>query len=213
VVLFFALELWQTKLERSDKLKSFIAIGAPLIVALGLQGLYNTLRFHSPFNGGYQYQLLGPGPAASRALGVFSLQHIPANLYALILSTPITFLQNPQSWILRFPFIGSNPDGLSIFITSPYLLYLFTKKWSSFDRTTRNLLVAAAVSCFGVLCFYGLGRDQLGDRYSLDFFPELFLIFMIVYRKSRPRITNGMKFLLLAAGVFNFYMLLTFVAW
>jgi hypothetical protein len=77
----------------------------------------------------------------------------------------------------------------------------------------RNLLIAAGVSCLGVLCFYGLGRNQLGDRYSLDFLPEIFILFMVLYRKSHTEISGGMKCLLLGAGILNFYLLLSFVTW
>jgi hypothetical protein len=212
VIIFFALELWQTVPRPARRNQLELLVG-PLVVAILLQGLYNTYRFHDPLNGGYEYQLLGPAPATSRALGVFSPIHIPANLYALIFAGPVTVLRDQSSWTLKFPYIQSNPDGLSIFITSPYLLYLFGQKWSVFDKTARNLLIAAAISCLGVLCFYGLGRDQLGDRYSLDFFPELFVVFMIIYRKHHTQITRGMKCLLLVSGLLNFYLLLSYIAW
>jgi hypothetical protein len=211
IIIFFVLEAWQTT-PKSTKRKQFGLLCFPFLVAILLQGLYNLSRFHSPFNGGYEYQLLGPAPAASRALGVFSPLHIPSNLYALLFAAPVTTLREPFSWTLSFPYIQSNEDGLSIFITSPYFLYLLSQKWSVFDRTCRNLLIAAAISCLGVLCFYGLGRDQLGDRYSLDFLPELFVVFMIVYRKNHEHITRGMKFLLLGSGMLNFYLLLSYIA-
>ena len=210
IFIFFLLEAWQN-IPRAEKRRQLELLCLPFIIAILLQGLYNALRFHSPFNGGYEYQLLGPAPAASRALGVFSPLHIPANLYALIFASPVTVLRSPYSWSLSFPYIQSNEDGLSIFITSPYFLYLLSQKWSTFDRTCRNLLIAAAISCLGVLCFYGLGRDQLGDRYSLDFLPELFVVFMIVYRKNHERITRGMKCLLLGSGMLNFYLLLSYI--
>lgn len=211
IVIFFILEAWQNA-PRGKKRQQIELVCLPFIVAILLQGLYNAVRFHSPLNGGYEYQLLGPAPAISRALGVFSPVHIPANLYALIFAAPSTVLRSPYSWTLSFPYIQSNENGISIFITSPYLFYLLGQKWPMFDKTCRNLLIAAAVSCLGVLCFYGLGRNQLGCRYSLDFLPELFLVFMIVYRKSHERITRGMKFLLLGSGVLNFYLLLSYIA-
>jgi hypothetical protein len=105
----------------------------------------------------------------------------------------------------------NNNEGLSMFLVSPYLLYLFTQKWSSYDRTARNLLVATVVSCFWVFCFYGIGREQFGYRYSLDFLPELFMVFMIIYRKGHKQISRGMKFLLLGSGVTNFYLVLSYI--
>jgi hypothetical protein len=94
IIIFFFLELWQSKALSSDKLKLLAQLVVPVVVAVGLQALYNFLRFHNPFNGGYEYQLIDSAAAGSRALGVFSLAHIPANFYACFLSAPITVLSN-----------------------------------------------------------------------------------------------------------------------
>jgi hypothetical protein len=208
IVIFFALEIWSTS---KLNLKKYLPVALPMAGAIGLQALYNFLRFHSPLNGGYQYQLLEASSAESRALGVFSVKHIPANAYALLLSPPQTVTSSPTTWTLTFPYIRSNSDGISIFMTSPYLLSLFSRKWASFDKTARHLLVAVLFSCLAVLCFYGIGRTQFGYRYSLDFLPELFVVFMMTYRVEHQRLSRGMKFLLLASGIFNFYILLTYV--
>lgn len=210
IILFFALEAWQGRATIS-RLARLLSLVLPFTLAACVQGLYNFLRFHNPLNGGYQYQLIASDSAASRALGVFSVQHIPANLFSLLLGAPQAVLRTTSSWTLKFPFIRNNEYGMSIFLTSPYFLYLLGRKWAVFTKTARNLLVAAACSCFSVLCFYGIGRNQFGYRYSLDFLPELFVVFMIVYRVEHERLSRGMKFLLLSAGVCNFYLLLTFV--
>jgi hypothetical protein len=180
-------------------------------MAILIIGCYNYFRFQNPFNGGYEYQLLGTISAGSRSYGVFSLLHIPMNFYGAFLGTPNTVPIAAGSWILKFPFIENNNYGMSIFITSPYLLYLFTLKRSAFDRRTINLLVAIAASCLLVLSYYGLGLFQFGYRYALDFMPALFLLFMIKYRKNHKHLTAGMKALLLGSGIVNFYLLLTFI--
>ena len=100
---------------------------------------------------------------------------------------------------------------MSIFITSPYLLWLFTNKWSSFDARARRLLIAVALSALLVLSYFGIGLLQFGYRYSLDFLPELFLLFMIMYRKKHSRLSRGMRMLLLGSGIFNFYLLMHFI--
>lgn len=211
IIIFFALELWQTTAENSRRLKRFIKLCLPVVGAIGLLGLYNFLRFHNPFNGGFAYQLVAPGPAESRSLGIFSLVHIPANLYSAVLRAPIPVLRNNVSWTLKFPFVENNYLGMSIFITSPYLLYLFTQKWSAFGSRARNLIVAMLISALLVLSYYGIGQNQFGDRYTLDFLPELFLLFMIMYRKNHKHLSRGMKTLLLGSGLINFYLLLTFI--
>jgi hypothetical protein len=142
---------------------------------------------------------------------VFSLVHIPTNFYAAFLSAPLTVVKNSSSWILKFPYIQNNPYGISIFITSPYLLYLFTQKWKTYNKQARNLIIASLISCIWVLSFYGIGKDQLGYRYSLDFLPDVFMLFMLIYRKNHDSLSRGIKFLLLGAGVFNFFLLFSFI--
>ncbi len=213
ILIFYGLELWQTRSFKTvfKKIEQFIKLGLPVGLATVLIGLYNFSRFHSPFNGGYGYQLLYPSSEVARSYGVFSLVHIPTNFFAAFLSAPQVVLKNSSSWMLKFPYIKENPYGISMFITSPYLIYLFSQKWSSYDRRARNLIIATLVSCLAVLSFYGIGRDQLGYRYSLDFLPGLFLLFMIVYRKNHNSLSRGMRFLLLGSGVFNFYLLFSFI--
>lgn len=205
IVVFFALELWQGTSKLSS-LRRFLPLALPLVGAISLQGLYNFLRFHDPLNGGYEYQLLAAAPKESRALGTFSLRHLPTNLYSLVFGAPGTVSRTTSSWTLKFPYIEGNHNGISIFITSPYYLYLFGRKWAVFARTARHLLVAAGISCLGVLCFYGIGREQISYRYSLDFLPELFVVLMLVYSAEHPRLSRGMKLLLLSAGILNVYL-------
>jgi hypothetical protein len=207
LLLFFALEIWQLKLSKSKRFRMLLGLATPVGIAIVLIGLYNYLRFQSPFNGGYQSQLLHGNAIESRAMGIFSLKHIPSNFYYMVLTAPNPVLRDSGSWTLKFPFISNNMYGTSIFITSPYLLYLFQQKWKTFDVHSRNLIVATTLTALFVLSYYGVGLMQFGYRYSLDFLPGMFILFMIIYRKHHRSISRGMKFLLLGAGVLNFYLL------
>jgi hypothetical protein len=211
IFIFFCLELWQVSTKTHTRLKKFAQLCLPVGVAIVLLGIYNFLRFHNPFNGGYAHQLLYPTSAESQSYGVFSLIHIPTNLYSALLRGPIPVVRDSTSWTLKFPYIQNNIYGMSIFITSPYLLSLFSHKWSSFDSRARNLLIAALASALLVFSYFGVGLLQFGYRYSLDFLPELFLLFMIMYRKNHRNLSRGMKVLLLGSGIFNFYLLLPFM--
>lgn len=206
IVIFFILELWQQ--QKTKNLLQFVWLLLPVVVAGTVLAFYNFLRFGTPLNGGYVYQVLAPESAKSRSLGIFSPVHLPTNLYSLILRAPDPVLRDPASWSLKFPYLKASNYGNSIFINSPYFLWLFGQKWRSFSSQARNLIVAAAISCLMVLCYYGIGAQQFGYRYSLDFLPELFLLFMIVYKTRHKSLSRGMKFLLLSAGLFNFYLLL-----
>ncbi len=211
IFIFFGLELWQTIHKNHERVRKFTQLTVPVIVAVILLGLYNFLRFHSPFNSGYEYQLVGQAQSESRSLGIFGLIHIPTNLYSAFLRGPVPVLRDSTSWTLKFPYIASNPYGMSMFITSPYLLNFFTAKWSTFDTRSRHLLIAIAVSALAVFSSYVVGLTQYGYRYSLDFLPELFLLFMIIYRVNHGRLSRGMKILLLGSGIFNFYMVWSFI--
>ena len=95
--------------------------------------------------------------AQARAYGEFSLIHVPAGLYSAIFRAPVTVLRSSSSWTLKFPYIQNNVYGMSIFVTSPYLLSLFAHKWSSFEKRERNLLIAILVSALFVFSYFGLG--------------------------------------------------------
>jgi hypothetical protein len=212
ILLFFALELWHPLKFNRAKVRKSIQLLLPVVIGIGVLGLYNYLRFGSPLNGGFKYQLLFNDSAQSRALGIFSLIHVPAGLYTAIFRAPVPVLRSATSWTLKFPYIQNNNDGLSIFINSPYLLYLFSQKWSSFNRQSRHLLIAIAVSALGVFSYYGLGLNQFGYRYTLDFLPEVFLLFMIMYRKHHSELSRGMKILLLGSGFLNFYLVWSYLS-
>jgi hypothetical protein len=203
IVIFFLLEALNGK---KNHLKKHIQLLAPIAIAIVLTGLYNTLRFKSPFNGGYTAQVLGANSIASEKEGLFSLVHVPTNLYSLVLGTPVPVLRNNVTWTLKFPYIKNNVYGMSMFITSPYYLYLLMRKPKNFNKQTIHLLSAALVSGIFILTYFGIGVFQFGCRYSLDFLPELFMVFMIIYKKNNTQLSTGMKFLFLASSLFNIYI-------
>lgn len=211
IFIFFGLELWQTLGTKTQKIINILKLCLPIVIAASLVGIYNFLRFHNPLNSGYTYQLMNRDSVESRSYGIFGLIHLPSNLYSLILRAPIPILRNKSSWTLKFPFVEYNPLGMSIFITSPYLLHIFTNKWSSFELQTRHLIVALLASCVLVLTFWAIGTQQFGYRYSLDFLPELFLLFMIMYRKNHKYLSTGMKVLLLGSGIVNLYLMWLYI--
>jgi len=211
IIIFFGLELISHNKQKIVKIKRLVILFLPLLAAIIIQAVYNFIRFRSPFNGGFEYQLISQDSAEARSLGIFSFKHLPTNLYSMLLRGPVPVLKDATSWTLKFPYIKSNDYGMSIFLTSPYLLSIFTNKWSIFDKRTKHLIVATTISALLVLCYYGIGIEQFGYRYTLDFMPELFLLFMIIYRKSHDRVTVGMKTLIIGSGILNFYLLCTLI--
>lgn len=205
LVIFLAKSDWKTKRKQLIQLLVFLAIATALL------GAYNWQRFGSPLNNGNQYQLLSQASAQARDMGVFSLNHIPTNLYTLLLRAPIPATINNVSWSLKFPWINNNELGVSVFITSPWLLYFFTKSWRKYPKEAKYLVIASLVGLLLVLSYFGDGADQEGYRYTLDFMPTLFLALMMIYKKNTGSISTGMKILLLGSGAVNFWLLGTYV--
>ena len=85
IFIFFGLEFWQWIRQFPGGFVAFPSFPCPVAGAVILLGVYNFIRFHNPFNGGYTYQLLSTASAESRSYGVFSLTHLPANLYSAFL--------------------------------------------------------------------------------------------------------------------------------
>lgn len=211
MILFFILELWfmTKKSIWRQRLKFAAQLLLPCIVAGSILLLYNYVRFHNPFEQGYSLVLLGKPLAEARGLGLFGLVHLPGNLYSALLGAPLPVYRDSLSHVLKFPFIANNPWGMSIFLTSPYLLYLFTVKKRQLDRTSLFMIAAICASALISLTYYTSGIFQFGYRYALDFMPLLFVLFMVKYRERNKQLSGHMSWLLIVSGIFNFYLLLT----
>ena len=179
----------------TGKLQRLFRLGLPKAAApwvcWGSPTFCVSMTHFTPLMAASYYSRPRPGPSRSASLASFAT---PTNLYSAFLRAPVPLLRDQTSWTLKFPFVSNNPYGLSVFITSPYLLYLFTRKWSSFDARMRNLLIAISVSALLIFSYFGVGAVQFGYRYSLDFLPGVFLLFGDSWRNSSHICRGRMKF-------------------
>jgi hypothetical protein len=138
-----------------EKAVKLIRLGLPFGVMVGLLALYNYARFDNPFESGYSYQINYrgipfaewetwgniPGPA-------LSLANIPTNLQVFLFGLP-------EFWGI----------GSSVFILSPFAIYLLTlRRW---DITNTLIILNVLVVLTVVLSFRSTGFQQVGDRFSL----------------------------------------------
>jgi len=146
------------------RVRSALSLGAPIWVAVAIGGAFDWARFGSPLETGYTIsRLANPALEASRALGLFSLVHVPENLRLALLQG--FGLQN------HFPYLTVDPSGLSMLLVSPALL---ASLWAGFrDHRALLLWTAALIVAVPVFLYYGGGYAQYGFRYSLDFTPFL----------------------------------------
>jgi len=213
-IIFFLLEIiFSENPENSDwrknwrkKIKDLARLLLPVLAGFLLLLSYNYLRFNDFRETGYARQILEGAILADRQYGLMSLKHLPGNIYYALINMPLALAEN-GSRVLKFPFVKADPWGMSIFLTSPYLLGLFF--WKYRDRRAKFLLATIVAIFLAVGLYYGIGYKQFGYRYALDFMPFLFFLFMEKYRERNIHLSNGLKFLIIASGAVNFYLFFT----
>jgi hypothetical protein len=139
---------------------ALLALG--ILPSLAFFFWYNAVRFGSPLESGYALASLAPWLEAKRELGLFSTVHISMNVEYLFLHVPDLFTKD-------FPYFRPDGQGISIFITSPGLLYALRAPWRS--SIAWWLLGAAVLVLVPTLLYYGGGWLQYGYRYALDSIP------------------------------------------
>jgi hypothetical protein len=123
--------------------------------------VYNQVRFGSFLESGYALATLPDWLERQRALGLFSMAHVPMNIDYFLLHLP-----RP---IAGWPFLQPDGVGLSVFLTSPGLLFALRADW----RRPQTWWLAGAVILVLIptLLYYGGGWLQYGYRYFLDSVP------------------------------------------
>jgi hypothetical protein len=141
--------------------RSWIWLGLGVLPSILFFFVYNHVRFGTPLESGYALATLPVWLERQRAMGLFSIGHIPVNLDYFLLHLP-----RP---IAIWPFIKPDGLGMSVLITSPGLLFALRADW----RRARSwwLAGAAIAVLIPTLLYYGGGWLQYGYRYFLDSVP------------------------------------------
>jgi hypothetical protein len=207
-LLFFILEIFLNRKDIKDKIKNLFLLLFPFILIAGLLFFYNYLRFNNFLEQGYKLQILQNNILkTNRDYGLLNLKHLAGNIYYSIFSMPLPIFIDNLSRVFKFPFIKANYWGMSIFLTSPYLIYLFFLKFK--DKISYFLLITAIFIAVPIFLYYGIGFRQFGYRYALDFFPFLFLLFIINYRNKYKLLSKNLKILIILSSLFNLYLFFT----
>src|SRR5215510_8982092 len=157
-------------------------------IALGLLTLgYNYARFSSILDFGYA-RIPGVLNEPWYQHGIFSIHAIPGNVQAMIFET----------WrrVDKFPYLVPTGFGGSIFLSSPYLIYLF--RIGARDATLKTLAWTSIAVLTFVLWLHGNpGGWQISYRYAIELFPWMFLILL----ESSPKRVTPLEVVLLVASV------------
>jgi hypothetical protein len=196
-VIFFFVELLRKKLS----IKQFAMILIPVILVFALLGAYNSRRFHSIFETGYNYNIaIKDFPIGENfKYGDVSIIHIPANLYSFLIMSPEPLLKDQNGgFVLKFPYLKVSPWGVAIWFTSPLFLLLLTR----FKRGEYSLSsgITVLVLALPVFLWYSIGYAQIGYRYALDFLPFLFLLLI---PSLLPKLSKTAIILIIIGVIFN----------
>ncbi len=176
-------------------IKNVFLFFLPIAISLSLLGIYNYSRFQNPLEHGYNLQLIVEEPRLRRDKGLFSITHLPANLYYMVLKGPDPIFLN-SSHILKPPFVTFDSYGLSIFFLSPILFLLYKSNLK--DKQSKMAALTSIILLIPILTYYGIGQRQVGFRYALDLFPFLYLLLIDPVQKTGLRTL----YILIFFGVF-----------
>ena len=171
----------------------------PLVVGCSL--LYmNYLKFEDPMEFGHRY--LAEGQLTRiRDYGLFNYHFLARNL-----SAALTLLPRIQ---LHEPYILVSKHGMSLFLTTPVLFYLFKARPRQFRQDVfwhRLCWLTILVIAIPHLFYQNTGWEQFGYRFSIDYTPYLIVLLAI----GRYPLTWVFRMLVLVAFAVNVFGAATF---
>jgi hypothetical protein len=182
-------------------------LAGPLIIIV----LYNYARFGSAFESGYALaDLAHPVLREARDYGLFSVVHIPKNLFMMLLQGPLPY-PSENAPTLQFPYLQPSPWGMGLLFTTPALIYVFVGLRS---RVGQPLVVACWLGILSLILaivgYYGIGLLQFGYRYALDFL--LFACVLAALGLPKP-MTPIARLAILASVLINIWGAAFLISW
>jgi hypothetical protein len=155
---------------------------------------YNHARFGSFFDFGYVNMNIGePGRTDIQTYGQFNTHFISRNIKLMFFGLP--YKDNECN------FLTTKIDGMSMFVTTPALLYIF----GSFRKKT--WVVGAWLTSIAMLVplvlYFATGIFQFGYRYVLDFFIPLLML--IASTMPREKLPLHVRIMILAGVLINYW--------
>jgi hypothetical protein len=168
---------WRQFLRRLGPFLFALGVGIGMLLA------YNAARFGYALDFGYAYVEGAPNITGTyMRYGGFNLRYLPCNLYVSLAGLPdilghfspiaarlCDYLLPSGPLPVANRWLAPNALGISVFLTTPALLYLF------YARRRRPLVLAAWIGLLSVALplwmYHNTGSLQFGYRYSLDAAP------------------------------------------
>ncbi|MEP7133955.1 MAG: hypothetical protein ABI904_03385 [Chloroflexota bacterium] len=177
----------QGSVTLKQALKWVVTSALPIAIAVLFLLGYNYLRFDNFLDFGYTTITGDPEIVKNvQTYGLFSTHFIPNNAYVMLFKMPVIH------WGIPWPTepkgalwpIDPTTTGMSIFLTTPPLLYLFRrypKQW-----WILGAWVAVLFNLIMLSCYSNAGAHQFGYRYILDFLIPLIAMLAVGLGKKVP---------------------------
>lgn len=205
IAVFFILNLFYSELSNKIKIKRLILLTVPIIVSIIILGFYNYFRFGNPLETGYSItsQQWSDGPFKTNATlgGLWSLIHIPANLYSVFLKMPEPIFA-PGTYIMQFPYLNVGGSGISILFTSFIFIWILFSDWR--NKMVKSAGITALIILFAICGSFTNGGWQYGYRYAIDFYPFLFIILIYSFKRD---VSYKFLTIVIAAFLLNLYFI------
>lgn len=186
------------------KYKDLLVLFIPVVITILALGWFNYVRFGNPFDNGYATNNIGEVSELVRQIGLFSIEHIPSNIYYYFLASvePVT----DNGIHLVFPFFTYNSWGLSFLLVSPFFLFAI-RSINSKSMHLKSLWIIVGLTLMTHLTYFTPGFSQFGPRYTADFMPVLYLI--TLYSLKPPNLTFLEKTVITLSIISNTFLLAT----
>jgi hypothetical protein len=202
-VMFFLIVIFFSRENSKQKLNQFFQFLFPIFAGLTTVFAYNFMRFGSIFEFGYKYHI--PALPQTRTFlkqyGAWNIFYFPTNIYYLFFKGPDAIVAKNTKYLIA-PFIKADYWGMSIFFTSPIFLWCF--KANLKEKLIKPALTTTVLLLLFILGYFGIGANQYGFRYALDFYPFLFIILCSAFK---PGMSKIVKSLIVVSFIFNLCMI------
>lgn len=169
-----------------------LALAPGIVSGLLLLG-YNYARFQDAWDFGYNQANIAPPLAEDLSVyGQFNIHYVPHNVWAMLLSGPI--------WDGGGQAILPNPDGMSLLLTTPALIFLLRARKRS--PLVVGAWLAVALLVISLWLYYNTGWGQFGYRFSLDFMTPVLVLLAV---SAGPRLGRFMRLAILAGVLVNLW--------
>lgn len=200
-LLLYALYLELNSLAIKDwrlSIKPVLLSAIPIGFAISGLLWYNFIRFDTPFDFGYQTMNVGEYLKPDLAqYGQFNAHFILNNLKTIFIALP---LWNPSC---GFP--APDGNGMSIFITTPALIFLYRARRKSLWVWGAWLSVLLLI--LPLLFYFNNGSFQFGFRFLMDLIIPLLALLAF---GAGERLSVPMRLFILVGVLVNYYGVLWF---